>query len=467
MLKFYNTLTRKKEIFKPLKKNEVRIYSCGPTVYNLAHIGNFRSYIFTDLLHRYLIYKGYKVKNVMNITDIDDKTIRESIREGITLKNFTQKYIKEFFKDLETLNIKKISYYPKATDYISEMIKFTEVLEKKGYAYEKLHSVYFDISKFKNYGKLSRIKLKGLKAGSRVDLDEYEKEAPGDFTLLKRSTLEELKKGIFYETKWGKIRPGWHLECSVMSMKYLGKIFDIHTGGVDLIFPHHENEIAQSEALTGQKFVNYWLHNEHLLINGKKMSKSLGNYYTLRDLLKKNYSWQVIRFFLLSTHYRTKINLTFKGLDGAEKSIERLKDFIKNLKLLQNSNSQKRFKEIKSLLNKVQKEFEKALDDDLKIPKALAVIFNFIKEINKIKELNKKMIQEILVLVKKFDSVLGLNLLEDKIKIPKEVLKLVEKREKLRNSKQWQEADKIRDKIQKLGYKIEDTSKGPFLTKFF
>lgn len=264
MLKFYNTFSRKKEEFRSIKKGRVRIYTCGPTVYDFVHIGNLRAYIFADILRRYLEYKGYKVKHIMNITDIDDKTIKGSKGANVTLKEFTQKYTQEFFKDLEVLNIKKAFKYPKATEHISEMEKMTDGLIKKGYAYEKNHSVYFDISKFKNYGKLSKIDLRKIKPGARVEVDEYKKKAPVDFVLLKKATPEEIKRGIYYKTKWGKIRPGWHLECSAMSMKYLGKTFDIHTGGVDLIFPHHENEIAQSEAYTGKKFVNWWLHNELL-----------------------------------------------------------------------------------------------------------------------------------------------------------------------------------------------------------
>lgn len=447
MIKFYNTLTRKKQVFKPLKKRVVGIYSCGPTVYDLAHIGNFRSYIFADILRRYLEYKGYKVKHIMNITDIDDKIIKRSAQVNMKLKDFVEKFSQEFFKDLKVLNIKKASYYPKATEHIKEMIKFAEILEKKGYAYEKFHSLYFDISKFKNYGKLSRIDLKGIKPGARVNLDEYEKETPCDFTLFKRSTLEELKRGIFYQTKWGKVRPGWHLECSVMAMKYLGKTFDIHTGGVDLIFPHHENEIAQSEALTGKKFVNYWLHNEHLLINGKKMSKSLGNYYTLRDLLKKNYSWQAIRFFLLSGYYKERINLTFKALETASRTIERIKNFVLKLKEKKGNWTKNKREKINKILEKTKKDFEKAMDDNLNTPKALAVIFSLIKKINKIGELDKKSAQKILALIEKFDSVLGLKLLKTKkIKILKKVLELVKKREELRKAKEWQRADEIRKK---------------------
>lgn len=332
--------------------------------------------------------------------------------------------------------------------------------------------LYFDISKFKNYGKLSRIDFKNIKPGARVDLDEYEKEAPGDFTLFKRSKLDELKRGIFYRTKWGKVRPGWHLECSVMSMKYLGKTFDIHTGGVDSIFPHHENEIAQSEAYTGKKFVNFWLHNEHLLVEGKKMSKSLGNFYTLRDLFKMDYSWRTIRYFLLSNHYRQKINLTFKGLKSAERAAERIKVFLDGIsrktKIPEGKNKNQSLKLIKDLLLKAKKDFEKAMDDDLNTPKALAVIFNLIKGLNKIEQFDNKMTSQVFNIINKFDSVLGLKLLEikkEKVKVPEEILKLIKEREKYRKKGLWQKADEMRKKIKDLGYQIEDTREGPKLKK--
>ncbi len=471
MLRLYNTLTRKKQIFKPLKKGKVGIYSCGPTVYDFAHIGNFRSYVFADILRRCLEYKGYKVRHIMNITDIDDKTIKRSAEEKIGLRELTERYTREFFKDLETLNIKKADVYPRATEHIKEMIKAVETLERKGYAYEKLGSVYFDISKFKGYGKLSKIDLKGIKPGARVDLDEYEKDAPGDFTLLKRSTLAELKRGIFYDTKWGKVRPGWHLECSIMSMKYLGKTFDIHTGGVDLIFPHHENEIAQSEALTGKKFVNFWLHNEHLIVEGKKMSKSLGNFYTLRDLIKKGFSWRAIRYFLISTHYQQKADLSFKKLKAAENSLQRIDNFLKKLfdisrskKSISPAVSTRTRKRLLKILKQAEKNFERAIDDNLNIPKALAVLFNLIREVNKVKQIDAEMAQRFLDLINRFDAVFGLKLLElakSKSKVPKKILLLVKQREKYRLQKDWKKADDIRKKIAKLGYQIEDTPEGP------
>ncbi len=446
------------------------MYSCGPTVYNFAHIGNLRSYVFVDILRRYLEYSGYKVKHIMNLTDIDDKTIKRSGEQEMTLRDFTEKYSQEFFKDLELLNVKKASAYPRATKFVGDMIKATEILEKKGFAYEKLGSVYFDISKFKKYGKLSRVNFSGMKAGARVDLDEYEKDHPGDFTLLKRSSLLELKRGIFFESKWGKLRPGWHLECSIMSMHYLGETFDIHTGGADLIFPHHENEIAQSEALTGKKFVNYWLHNEHLLINGQKMSKSLGNVYTLRDLFEKGFSPQVIRYFLISVHYRQKADLSFEKLEAAKNSLKRISDFISKLtRVTGGLFSRIKGEQFSLILKKAEGDFKKVMDDDLNTPKALAVLFDLMKAINKTESINKKATAQVLGLIKKFDSVFSLNLLEStekgaKFFIPEKVLELVQQREMVRKEKDWQKSDELREEIKKLGYRVEDTLQGPKLS---
>jgi len=459
-LRIYNTLTRKKETIKPIKAGHVGMYSCGPTVYNFAHIGNFRNYVFVDLLKRYIKYKGYKIKHVMNITDIDDKTIRDSTKEGMSLKEFTDKYTKAFFDDIKTLNIEPADIYPKATEHIKEMIDFVKVLVKKGYAYEKLNSVYYDISKFKDYGKLSRVDLSQMKPGARVDLDEYEKDHPGDFTLLKRSKLDELKKGIYYDTEFGKVRPGWHLECSVMSMKYLGETFDIHTGGVDLIFPHHENEIAQSEAYSGKKFVNYWSHNEHLIVDNKKMSKSLGNFYTLRDLLDKGYNPRPIRYILLATHYRQKLNFTFESLKAAENSIKRLDEFMVKLK---NVKGEKNNKEIYVLIEKAKSDFEDAMDDDLNVSIALSVIFDFMKKINTLimnEQISKKNAEKAIALMHDFDSVFGILKKEEKKEISKEIEHLIEKREEARKNNNYALADKIRDELKQKGIILKDTKDG-------
>lgn len=453
MLKLYNTLTRKKEIFRPLKKNYVKIYTCGPTVYDFAHLGNFRAYLAADLLKRYLQYKGFQVKQVMNITDVDDKTIRNSRKEKIPLKKFTEKYIQAFFEDLKVLNIRPADFFPRATDHIKEMVFLIKQLLQKGFAYQSEDgSIYYNISKFKEYGKLAKINIKQKKNKSRLKQDDYKKEKADDFALWK--AWDKKDGDVYWETEWGKGRPGWHIECSAMSMKYLGRHFDIHTGGIDLIFPHHENEIAQSEAATGKKFVNYWFHNEWLLVAGKKMSKRLGNFYTLRDILKKGCSPLSLRYFLLATHYRQPLNFTFQALEGAKNSLEKIQETFFDLKET-NHFGKKRID-----LKKYQNQFEKALDDDLNISPALAAIFELIKEINKNKnQLTAQSLQEILSFFRKIDSVLGL-LKEKREEIPPEVLVLVKEREKARQIKNWALADRLREEIREKGYLLEDRPEG-------
>jgi len=454
MLKLYNTLTRKKEVFRPLEDNLVRIYTCGPTVYDYAHIGNFRAYVFADLLKRYLKFRGYRVKHVMNITDVDDKTIKYSKEKGVSLKEYREKYKKAFFEDLAKLNIEKADVFPEATKHIKDMVKLIEILIKKGYAYKaKDGSVYYDISKFKDYGKLARINLKDLKAGARVRQDSYEKQEAYDFALWKSYSKED--GDVFWETSIGKGRPGWHIECSAMSMKYLGESFDIHTGGIDLVFPHHTNEIAQSEAATGKRFVNFWLHNEWLLVNGKKMSKSLGNFYTLRDILKKGYNPLAVRYLLLSTHYRQQLNFTFEALKSAERAVERINNFVFMLKQVRNvKNSGK----IKGLIKKTREDFIKKMDDDLNISEALAVVFDFIKKVNKIK-IGKEEAKMVLEFVKELDSVLGI-LEKREVKLSEEVKRLVKERELARKNKDFKRADEIREKLKKMGYILEDSEGG-------
>ena len=453
-LKLYNTLTRKKEIFKPIKKGQVSLYTCGPTVYDFAHVGNFRAYMGSDILRRYLEYKGFKVKHVMNLTDVDDKTIKGSQSQNIKLDKYTQKYKKAFFEDIDTLNIERADIFPEATKHIKEMVAIIKTLLKKGYAYKgDDNSIYYDISKFKNYNKLSHIKVKEQKAGARVDQDEYEKENASDFALWKAWDKDD--KDVFWETEIGKGRPGWHIECSAMSMKYLGNHFDIHTGGIDLIFPHHSNEIAQSEAATGKKFVNYWIHNEYITVNGKKMSKSLGNFFTLRDLTKKGYDSRTIRYTLLSTHYKVPLNFTFEGLDAAKSSIQRFDNFI--LKL-QNEKSKEDNKNISKLLKEVKDKFEKEMDDDLNISNALASVFEFMNKVNK-EKISKKDAEKIFELMKDFDKVLGI-LKTEKEKISKDIKDLIDKREEARKNKDWEKADKIRDTLTKKGIILEDTSEG-------
>ena len=461
VIKFYNTLTRKKEPFKELKKGSVKIYTCGPTVYNYAHIGNWRSFIFSDLLRRYLKYKGYEIIQVMNLTDVDDKTIRNSQKEGLSLKKFTEKYTKYFFEDMAALNIEKVEYYPKATESVKEMLAITKTLLDKGIAYKsKDGSVYYNIKKFKQYGKLSKIKFSGLKAGARVKQDEYEKESANDFALWKGYEKSDGK--VFWETEFGKGRPGWHIECSAMSMKFLGKQFDIHTGGIDLIFPHHENEIAQSEGYSDKKFVNYWLHCEHLLVEGEKMAKSKGNFFILKDVLEKGHSPKAIRYLLMSTHYKQKLNFTFKALEGAENTIKRFREFLLKLKSVKGGKDNKK---INALVKKAKEDFEDALDDDLNISGGEAAIFTFMTAVNKlIADMSRKDALKAFNLMMEFDKVLGIFEFEEE-KISKTILELVKKREKARKDKDWKLADKLREQIKKKGYSIDDTGKGSVVKK--
>ena len=433
------------------------MYTCGPTVYDYAHIGNFRAYISSDVLKRYLKYKGFRVKHIMNITDVEDKTIKGAIKEHISLKKYTKKFEKAFFEDLEKLNIDKADIFPRATDHIKEMVDIIENLLKKKIAYKAKDGIYFDISNFKDYGNLSRVELKNLEVGERVKEDQYEKEEAHDFALWKFWDKEDYD--VFWETKIGKGRPGWHIECSAMSMKLLGKSFDIHAGGIDLIFPHHENEIAQSEASTNKKFVKYWFHNEHLLVDGQKMSKSLGNFYTLRDLLDKGYDSRSIRYLLLSSHYGQQLNFTEDGIKAAKNSIDRLNDFMTKLKTIKNKKNNPK---VKKLILGTKINFEREMDDDLEVSNALAVIFDFVKKINTLimeRSIGKKDADDVYNLMLRFDKIFGV-LETKKEKIPDEIKKLVKEREKARKEKDYGKADKIRDEIKNKGYILEDDGEG-------
>ena len=455
----FNNLTRQKEELKPINDKKIGLYTCGPTVYDHAHIGNFRAFLFEDLLKRWLKYRGYDVKHVMNLTDIDDKTIKGSQKKQIPLREFTNFYAKAFFEDIATLNIEPADIYPRATEHIPEMVALIQTLLNKGYAYKgEDDSIYFNIAKFKDYGKLSKIKVQELKAGARVKQDEYAKEEAQDFALWKAWTPED--GDVYWETPLGKGRPGWHIECSAMSMKYLGETFDIHCGGVDNMFPHHENEIAQSEAATGKKFVNYWLHNEHLQVEGKRMAKSLGNFYTLRDLVAKGYDPKAIRYLLLSTHYRQQLNFTFEGLDASKAAIERLTNLMRRLSDANGQTTQK----TNQLIETVTAAFNQAMDDDLNTSNALAALFEFAREINSQidqNQISQTQAKQIADLLAGYDKVLGvLTTQAAKQELSAEAQELIKKREEARKAKDWKTADTLRQQLKTMGIIIEDTAQG-------
>jgi cysteinyl-tRNA synthetase len=375
-LHFYNTLAGKVEEFRPLEDKKVRIYTCGLTVYGYAHIGNYRTFIFQDVLRRFLQYQGYEVVQVMNLTDVDDKTIRNSNAAGLSLREYTNRFIEAFDVDRELLSLERPEFVVRATDHIDDMVKLIQTLEQKGYAYKSEGSYYFRVEKFPDYGKLSRIDLSGIRAGARVDSDEYDKDNVRDFVLWKAAKEGE----PFWDTPLGPGRPGWHIECSVMSMKYLGETFDIHSGGIDLAFPHHENEIAQSEAATGKPFARYWLHGEHLVVNGEKMSKSLGNVYTLRDLITKGYRPSAIRYLVASVPYRSILNFTFDGLHQAKQSVERLRNF--HFRLMKEKFAPGKGSKLEEAAAGALRKFEEALSDNLNTAEALAAIFDMVREGN-------------------------------------------------------------------------------------
>ena len=457
MLKLFNTLSGQIESFHSLEKGHVKLYTCGPTVYNYAHIGNYRAYMFEDLLKRLLLFLGFEVTHVMNITDVDDKTIVGAQAEGVPIQEYTEKYIDAFFIDLETLNILKADYYPRATDHIPEMVKLIQRLLDKGIAYRKNGSIYFSIEKFPNYGRLSKIDLSELRSGERVDSDEYEKESVHDFALWKEKKAGE----PFWETEIGDGRPGWHIECSAMSSKYLGETFDIHCGGVDNIFPHHENEIAQSEAASGRPFVNFWIHCHHLVVDGEKMAKSKRNQYTLKDLEKKGIDPAALRLLLLSTHYRKMLNFTFETCRQAQSSVQRIKDFLYELK-------NRPFKEGENVevdkhIDTMTQRFTSGLCDDLNISVALTAFFEMIKRINVMisrDEICSRDSAKIISAVNNINTVLGVLKEENKDSLPSEILEKIEARQKARTEKNFKLSDQIRDELYALGIILEDTKDG-------
>jgi cysteinyl-tRNA synthetase len=466
---FYNTLTREKEPFVPLAGKKVTLYTCGPTVYDFAHIGNFRTYVFEDLLRRTLKYFGYEVVQAMNITDVDDKTIKGAIKKNSTLLEYVEPYKKAFFEDLSTLSIEKVEYFPQATDYIPQMIEMIKVLIDKGIGYIGHDgSIYYSIKKFPTYGALSHLKLDELQEGAsqRINNDEYEKEAVADFVLWKAYD-EERDGKIYWESPWGKGRPGWHLECSAMSTSLLGSSIDIHCGAVDNIFPHHENEIAQSEGCSCCRFVKYWMHSEHLIVDGKKMSKSLGNFYTLRDLLSKGYTGREIRYLLLSVHYKTQLNFTMQSLEGARHALNRIDHFVDRLK----SCHEEALNGVTTqLLTSFRDKFDEALRENLSISIALAALFDLIRDVNGLidsKQLGKKGAEEVLNTLQQINAVLHVIEFEQKNEAPEEILQALADRNVARKEKNWKEADRLRDFIAARGFIIEDSASGSKVVKAF
>ena len=459
-IRLFNTLTRQKEPFNPINPGEVRMYTCGPTVYDYAHIGNFRAFLFEDLLKRWLKHREFKVLHVMNLTDVDDKTIRGSQKQQIPLKQYTEHYAKAFFEDAKALNIEPADVYPRATEHIPEMVSLIKTLIQKGIAYKgEDNSIYYAINKFPDYGKLSHIRIADLKTGARVKVDEYAKEEAQDFALWKAWASEDGE--VFWETELGKGRPGWHIECSAMSMRYLGETFDIHCGGVDNIFPHHENEIAQSEAATGKRFVNYWLHNEHLLVEGKRMAKRYGNYYTLRDLLAKGCDPKAIRYLLLSTHYRQQFNFTFEGLDAAKSAVERLTNLMRRLR---DVNGESSGEKLAQLTSQVERCFGEAMDDDLNVNVAFASMFDFVRDVNNLidaNKLTKTEAEQVYSLLASFDKLLGVvgEVSKEEV-LSMEAQELISKREEARKAKDWKTADELRQKLKAMGIIVEDTAQG-------
>ena len=452
---FYNTLTKKKELFKPIDENEIKIYSCGPTVYKDATIGNMRTNIFQDVLRRVLKYNGYKLKHAMNITDVghlvsdgdegEDKMLKTAREENKSPLEIAQYYTKIFFEDLKLLNIENPEIVCKATEHIQEMLEYVETLVKNGYAYETSTAIYFDISKLDKYPILSNLNLDEQRAGARVDVDP-EKRSPYDFALWIKAPENHLMK---WDSPWGKSYPGWHIECSAMGKKYLGEQFDIHTGGIDLIPTHHENEIAQSKGACGKIPANYWMHGEYLLIDGGKMSKSLGNVYLVKDFIKRGYDPIVYKLFSYSCHYRNKLNFKWEGIEAAAKSLERLKKgYIAHL------NGKDEVDE--NIVNEYENRFHNAINDDLNMPAAMGVVWEVVRQEKKSHKFAK--------LLLKFDTVLGLKIDEEfkvtNAEIPEEIKELIEERKKARENKDWNKSDELRDIIKEKGYEIKDTKDG-------
>lgn len=475
-IRFHNTLTNRLEPLAPAHPGEVRIYTCGPTVYDFAHIGNFRTFVFQDILRRFLLSRGLRVLQVMNLTDVDDRIIQKAAEAGTSIRDYTEKYIEAFLQDMAALNLQSPEEIVRATDHVEDMVDLIERLQKKGLTYTSEGSIYYRIAKFPDYGKLSKIDVGGMKAGARVDNDRYEKDDARDFALWKAPKTGE----HFWETRIGPGRPGWHIECSAMAMKYLGETLDIHTGGVDLTFPHHENEIAQSEAATGHPFANMWLHAEHLIIDGEKMSKSLGNFFTLRDLFTKGQKPSSIRYLLFSVPYRRQLNFTGDSLKQAESSVERLRNFLTRLKterFAAGSNP-----EIEMLARKAEEDFDAGLADDLNTALALAAVFDLVREANTAMDQGQFLQQDaprIVAAMEKFDAILAIMNDDDADKLAKvgfvpqqqrmpaeQIEALIEQRNAAKKRRDFKQSDEIRKQLSDSGIILEDSKDGTVRWKY-
>jgi cysteinyl-tRNA synthetase len=456
-MKIYNTMSGKKEVFEPINDSKVGMYVCGPTVYDLGHLGHGRQAVSFDVIRKYLIHKGYKVTFVTNFTDIDDKMITRAELMKITVPQLADKIIPEYKKDYSALGIMDADVAPKATDHIPAMIKIILGLEEKGYTYVINDGVYFDVGKFKSYGKLSKQKLDELRSGIRVDLNT-EKRNPQDFVLWKFSKPGE----PLWESPWGEGRPGWHIECSAMSGTYLGETFDIHGGGADLTFPHHECEIAQSEGFSGKMFAKYWMHNGFIQVNNEKMSKSLGNFFTLRDIFKK-FDPQVVRFLFLQTHYRSPIEFSDGLLMQSKNGLARIHDFVRRLRNYNSDAPNLEEKEIIDLIKKTEEIFEKSMDDDFETPKALSAIFDLVKDVNyrmDVESLTRESKEMLMTFLTRIDVVLGILIPSHDESVDDDVMELIKKREEARANKDWKMSDTIRDELLEKGIQLEDTPKG-------
>ncbi len=460
MLKFHNTLSGQLEEFEPINIGEVRLYICGPTVWSFAHIGNFRTFTFGDILRRYLKFKGYKLTHVFNLTDVDDRIINEARNAGKTIDEFTAPFIEAFWEDFDALGLERPEITPRATHHVAEMISIIEKLLKNGHAYESDGSIYYRISAFPDYGKLSKINFEGNVSGAsgRVDTDKYDKENANDFALWK---LVDADEPTGWDASFGRGRPGWHIECSAMAMKYLGETFDIHAGGIDLKFPHHENEIAQSEGATDKTFAKTWLHSEHLKVEGETMSKSLGNFYTFRDLIAKGYTATAIRYLLLSVPYHKQLNFTFETLDGAEQTIARLRDFRNRLQeahLPDGINT-----DLQEKAKKYLNDFEAAMDDNLNTSVALAALHNLVREVNTATAHEVVCTEDrsfILHTLDKFDAILGIFGEASEEILDSEIEALIGERQEARRNRNFARSDEIRDLLSEQGIILEDTKDG-------